>query len=151
MSLAAEQSPASTPTPASAPPANMPAVLNREPSQQDLEIARQLQSFQSQGVPSHEASRPEGNAQSAPQSLSQILSDGPQPQKADETLRDIQPQPQQQAQAQPPSPYQPVAQFTPLQQQQPRPQQSPNVSGGGGGQVCRCVLAESLRHHDQAN
>jgi GATA-binding protein len=37
----------------------MPAALNREPSQQDLEIARQLQSFSSQGETRHDHMRPD--------------------------------------------------------------------------------------------
>jgi hypothetical protein len=133
MSLAAEPATKSTSASSSAPPANMPAVLNREPSQQDLEIARQLQSFQSQAIPSHEASRTDANAQQTPKSLSEILSDSkPQPQPDDHSRNSQQPSP---------SPYPPAAQFTPLQQQQPqqRTPQSSSASGGGNGQICRYV------------
>jgi len=56
MSSAAEASP----TPAVATANVTPATLGREPSQQDLEIARQLQSFQSQRVPGpQDISRPD--------------------------------------------------------------------------------------------
>jgi len=138
MSLAAEHAPKSTPPSSSAPPANMPAVLNREPSQQDLEIARQLQSFQSQAIPSHEGSRSEANAQQTPKSMSEILSESkPQPQPDDNSRTSQQPSP---------SPYPPAAQFTPLQPQQPqqRTPQSASVSGGGNGQICRYVFMHLL-------
>src|SRR4051812_47070659 len=114
MSRAAEHSPTPTSAPSSAPPANMPAVLNREPSQQDLEIARQLQSFQSQGVTSHETPKPDANTQATPQSLVQILSESQAQLQPDEDSHE----PQQQQHS--PSPYPPTAQFTPLPQQQPR-------------------------------
>jgi len=130
MSLAAEHAPKATPASSSAPPANMPAVLNREPSQQDLEIARQLTSFQSQAIPSHEAPRSDvANPQQTPKPMSEILSDSkPQPQPEDHSRNSQQPSP---------SPYPPAAQFTPLQQQ--HPQQRTPQSGGGNGQICRYV------------
>lgn len=134
MSLAADHAPKSSATASSsAPPANMPAVLNREPSQQDLEIARQLQSFQSQAIPSHEAPRSDANAQQTPKSMSEILSDSkPQPQPEDHSRNSQQPSP---------SPYPPATQFTPVQPQQRTPQSS-TVGGGSNGQICRCVLME---------
>ena len=130
MSRAADHSPTPTPAPSSAPPANMPAVLNREPSQQDLEIARQLQSFQSQGVPAQETPKSDANTQSTPQSISQILSEGQAQVHPDQGSREPQPQPQQQS----PSPYPPTAQFTPLPQQQQRAAQP---SPANNGQICR--------------
>jgi len=130
MSRVAEHSPTPTPAPSSAPPANMPAVLNREPSQQDLEIARQLQSFQSQGVPAQETPKPDASTQPTPQSLSQILSEGQTQLHPDQSPRESQQQQQQQS----PSPYPPTAQFTPLPQQQQRAAQP---SPANNGQICR--------------
>ena len=135
MSRVAEHSPTPTPAPSSAPPANMPAVLNREPSQQDLEIARQLQSFQSQGVPAQETPKPDANAQSTPQSIGQILSESQTQLQPDPTSRD----PQQQQPS--PSPYPPTAQFTPLPQQQQRPAQA---SPANNGQICRYAATITL-------
>jgi hypothetical protein len=133
MSRAAEHSPTPTPAPSSAPTTNMPAVLNREPSQQDLEIARQLQSFQSQGVTSHEASKPDANTQTTPQSLTQLAGDSQTQLHPDQDSRD----PQQQNS---PSPYPPAAQFTPLPQQQ---QRTPQGSAGNNGQICRYAPIQS--------
>jgi hypothetical protein len=137
MSRAADHSPTPTPAPApapsSAPPANMPAVLNREPSQQDLEIARQLQSFQSQGVTSHEAPKPDANNQSTPQTLGHVMSEGQTQLHPDQTS-----QPQQQPS---PSPYPPTAQFTPLPQQQ---QRTPQPSPAHNGQICRYAPTHAI-------
>jgi hypothetical protein len=134
MSRAAEPSPTPAPAPSSAPTASMPAVLNREPSQQDLEIARQLQSFQSQGVTVHEASKPDANTQTTPQSLSQVLSESQAHLHPDQDSHD----PQQQNS---PSPYPPAAQFTPLPQQQ---QRTPQGSAGSNGQICRYAPIQSI-------
>lgn len=135
MSRAADHSPTPTPAPSSAPPANMPAVLNREPSQQDLEIARQLQSFQSQGVPAQETPKPDANTQSTPQSIGQILSESQTQPQPDQHSRE----PQQQQPS--PSPYPPTAQFTPLPQQQQRPAQP---SPANNGQICRYAPTKTL-------
>jgi hypothetical protein len=115
----------------------MPAGLNREPSQQDLEIARQLQSFQSQGVTSHEPSKPDANTQASPQSLAQLVADS-QTIHPDQDSRD----PQQQNS---PSPYPPAAQFTPLPQQQ---QRTPQGSAGSNGQICRYAPIQSILKTD---
>jgi hypothetical protein len=102
------------------------------------EIARQLQSFQSQGVTAQETPKPDANAQSTPQSISQILSEGQAQVHPDQSSREPQQQPQQQ---QSPSPYPPTAQFTPLPQQQQRAAQP---SPANNGQICRYAPTHAL-------
>ena len=136
MSRAADHSPTPAPAPSSAPPANMPAVLNREPSQQDLEIARQLQSFQSQGVPSQETSKPDATSQATPRSLGQILTEGQPQVLPDQASREQQQQQPQQQHS--PSPYPPTTQFTPLPPA-PQQQRTPQSAAENNGQICRYV------------
>ncbi|KAK6430122.1 hypothetical protein LTR95_013725, partial [Oleoguttula sp. CCFEE 5521] len=111
--------PASPPTPA----ADLHATLHSERSQQDLEIARQLQNFQSQVV-----AQPEQYSYPHPDPSEQLGNDAPQLAEPNDTsdangdqhaFQDFGESSQQ-------MPYQQSLQFTPLQQQQPHDSPSPN-------------------------
>lgn len=104
---------------------SMPAVLNREPSQQDLELARHLQSFQSQGVPHQEPPEPRvDQQQDGPDGNSMPY--GGEPRRREEHHLQGSSQSQQ-------VPGTPIIQFTPIQQQQHQPSPAPNSIG----QMCR--------------
>ncbi|OQO09618.1 hypothetical protein B0A48_05020 [Cryoendolithus antarcticus] len=121
--------PASPPTPA----ADLHATLHTERSQQDLEIARQLQNFQSQVV-----AQPEQYSYPHPDSSKQLGNDAPQLAEPNDisdangdqhAFQDFGESSQQ-------MPYQQSLQFTPLQQQQPHDSPSPNGGSTSAGQVC---------------
>lgn len=138
MSTAAEASPTSAVATTAATSNGAPAALTREPSQQDLEIARQLQNFQSQGVPQSQAtSQSEEIVRDALSGSVDEASGRARPAEMNDMRESL--QPLQQTQHMSP-------QFTPMPQMhvqmqppptQPGPSHTTPAPSSGGGQQCR--------------
>ena len=120
---------------------NVPALLTREPSQQDLDMARQLQSFSSQGQTRHEQTRSELNG-GPPAAQEPLQHHGRDENQAHHDLRDIaQSTGPAQAQTQASNTPAPI-QFTPLHHNQAP---SPNgASPSNVGQMCRSVQSPEI-------